>query len=112
MKSPVKYEVYLEKFNRGKWEVAILNRKGDDFCALIQNPMEPWYDFFSKFKHKYCPFPPGHVETFKNQKMAAAPEFIPRNFIGKYRCTVKYIFPEDNGEQTDCCSLIMEVVEV
>jgi hypothetical protein len=42
MKSSLKYEVYVEKIVRGKWHSAVFNRKGDEFCALVQNPAEPY----------------------------------------------------------------------
>lgn len=108
MKSPMKFAVGLEKFERGKWHTAILNRNVDDLCASLQNPSEPWYDFFSNFKKKDCPFPAGHVETFENQKIKGIPEYIPYNFIGKYRATVKFFFPK----QTDCAALMFEVMDV
>lgn len=112
MKSPVKYEVYIEKFERGQWHRAVLNRKGDDFCGTLQNPVEPWYGLFSHFQKRDCPYPPGHVESFKNLKVAGAPDVIPFTFIGKYRCTMKLTFNEDNGgEYTDCSSLMMEVAD-
>lgn len=112
-KSPIKYEVYIEKFERGIWNRAVLNRKGDDFCGTLRNPVEPWYDLFSKFQKRGCPYPPGYVETFKNLKVAGAPENIPATFIGKYRIMMKYTFIEKTGgSYTDCSSLSIEVADV
>jgi hypothetical protein len=87
--------------------LAILNRKVDDLCPLLQSATEPWYGFFSKFKKKDCPYPAGHVETFVKDKLVA-PDFIPYNFIGKYRSKVKFIFTG----HTDCVVLNFEVIDV
>lgn len=111
-KSPIKYEVYVERFKRSKWHREIINRKGDDFCTVIQNPVEPWYGFFSNFKKKECPFPPGHVETFENERLAGVPEFIPYNLIGKYRFVMNFTLDTGNGEISDCNRLSCELVDM
>lgn len=111
MKSPVQYEVFVEKFTRGKWHKEIVNRKGEDFCAVIQNPAEPWYKLFKVFKKKECPFPPGHVEILKNEKLISNADFIPFTFIGKYRFTMKFGFVTDEGEVVDCTRLLVDVAE-
>jgi hypothetical protein len=68
VKSPLKFSVIIEKFDRGQWHTSVLNRKVDDLCASLQNPFEPWHGFFSKFKKKNCPYPAGHVEVFGKEK--------------------------------------------
>jgi hypothetical protein len=111
MKGVVGYEIYLEKFGRGNWHKEILDRKGDDFCAVIQSPSEPWYAMTSSFSQKNCPFAPGHVESFDHAKIASAPPFIPHTFIGKYRCTMKYFFNEGDKNHTDCAILKFDVTD-
>lgn len=112
MRSPLKYSLVLEKFDRGQWHVSILNRKGNDLCPTVQSPSEPWYDFFSKFEKKECPWPAGHVEKFNMLKVANAPDLIPFTFIGKYRATMIFEFQENDGVHLDCAMLPLEIMNV
>jgi hypothetical protein len=113
LKSPVFYEVYVEKFIRGNWHKEILDRKGDDFCLTIQSPSEPWFALTSMFTQKTCPFQAGHVEKFDHVKIGNAPVYLPYIMIGKYRCTMKFTSVQSNGRNhTDCSTLKFEVVDV
>lgn len=59
VKSPWKTEMYTERFIRGQWVGEAFYKKIDDFCAVIQEPLQPWYKVTRKFKPKNCPFPAG-----------------------------------------------------
>lgn len=110
VKSPWKCKIFIEKFDRGQWNIAIINRKVDDICPSLQNPSEPWYDFFSKFHQKNCPFAAGHVETFKNYSVHT-PDYIPRNFMGQYRATTSFEFEIDGKVHHDCVRLSLEIID-
>lgn len=87
-----------------------MNRKVDDICPTLQSPMEPWYDFFSKFKKKNCPFPAGHVETFSNYSVHV-PDYLPRNIMGRYRATTSFEFVVDGKVHFDCVRLSLEIID-
>lgn len=76
---------YLEKFDRGAWNVAYFDSRYPDVCQGLQNPASIWYPMTSKFKKKNCPFPAGHVETFDNVILYEVPDELPNTLAGKYR---------------------------
>lgn len=57
--SPWKSVLLTERFVRGQWVLETFQKKIDDFCAVIQDPLAPWYKITSKFEPKHCPFPKG-----------------------------------------------------
>jgi hypothetical protein len=59
VKSPWKWIIFTEKFERNQWNVEAFNRVIPDFCQVIQNQNEPWHFVTKNFKHKNCPFPAG-----------------------------------------------------
>lgn len=82
-------------------------------CPSLQNPAEPWYDFFKRLQKKECPFPAGHVEKFENENVGFAPSYIPYSLIGKYRARTSFEFHQKHGSvHIDCAMLHFEVMEV
>lgn len=59
VKSPWKAKFFLERHDRGEWNVDAIYKDMNDLCESIQGPSEPWYYITSKFEHKNCPFPAG-----------------------------------------------------
>lgn len=59
VKSPWPSTIFTERYDRGQWNIELVSKKIPDFCEVIQNPNEPWYEMTSQFEHKHCPFPAG-----------------------------------------------------
>lgn len=59
VRKPWQCHIYMERFDRGRWIVNVFNRKYEDFCKVIQDPTQPWFQQTRKWKHKHCPFPKG-----------------------------------------------------
>lgn len=101
----------MEKFDRGQWNTAIIDRRVPDFCAEIQNPAMPWYFLTSQFQHKQCPFPAGHVEVFTKGKVYVVPEEAPTTLVGKYRLIMVSTFRNGLKEETECAEGGFELME-
>lgn len=112
VKSPWNAHVYIEKFDRGQWNINLIDRRVVDFCAELQNPAMPWYFLTSQFQHKQCPFPAGHVEVFKNGKVMDCPENAPASLVGKYRFTWTTTFRNGLKEETECAQGGFELMEL
>lgn len=113
VKSPWPVRIYLEKFERGQWNLFLLDRKYPDFCAALQVPTEPLYPFFNQFEKKECPFPEGHVQTFVNGQITSLPEQVPdQNFGGKYRLVVEYTYMEGLESHVDCLIAAADVFDI
>lgn len=110
--SPWKSHIYIEKFDRGKWNVALFDRKVDDFCKSIQKPTEVWYRFTSRLKHKNCPFNAGEFEQFDNMQVGKLPDFVSFALVGKYRFSFKSFFSNaDKTVRKECFRLGFEIME-
>lgn len=59
VKSPWKSGVFLERFDRGKWNIEAINKKNADFCVSMRNPLEPFYYITSRYLPQKCPIPAG-----------------------------------------------------
>lgn len=46
LKSPMKARVFAEKFIREKWVSALVDKKISDWCKVMHNPMEVYYNLF------------------------------------------------------------------
>jgi len=51
--------IFTEKYDRSQWVIDTLYKRIPDFCAVVQDPLQPWYPLTSHFEHKNCPFPAG-----------------------------------------------------
>lgn len=103
---------YLEKFDRGAWNVAYFDSRYPDVCQGLQNPASIWYPMTSKFKKKNCPFPAGHVETFDNVVLYEVPDELPNTLAGKYRFFQVSTFLNGLKKETECFGGGMEVYEL
>jgi hypothetical protein len=57
VKAPWKSRVINQKFIQNEWVMQAYDRKFEDFCSSIHNPMEPWYN---SLKHvPKCPYKKG-----------------------------------------------------
>lgn len=59
VKSPWISNVFTERYERGQWNVELMNRRIPDFCESIQTKTEIWYHVTQYFEPKTCPFPAG-----------------------------------------------------
>lgn len=59
VKSPWKSGVFVERFHRGKWNIEAFNKKNEDFCVSLRNPLEPFYYITSRYISQKCPIPAG-----------------------------------------------------
>lgn len=50
--SPVPTHIFAEKFDRGRWNIEVLNAKRPDFCKAMHGPTESWYYKLLRLK---CP---------------------------------------------------------
>jgi len=107
VKSPWRLRMYMEKFERNAWNIAVMDRKVPDFCLIFNNPLEPTYIFTSKLK-KGCPFPAGHVEKIENLKLGEVPEGFPRTMAGQYRAVLISDFMEGLKTTTECLRVNMD----
>lgn len=112
IESPWKTHMYVEKFDRGKWNIALLDRKIADFCKSIQNPVELWYRFTSKLQHNSCPFHVGDEEDFDNKPVTKLPDYFSRTLIGKYRFHFRMFIPDGNIIRNECIRIGFEIMEV
>lgn len=46
LRAPWVYIIYTERFDRGEWSVYALNKRIENFCAEMHDPLEPWYGIF------------------------------------------------------------------
>lgn len=62
LKSPWKAEFFLERFDRGQWNIQGMYKKFPDLCEELTsttNYLMPWYKYISKMRYNKCPFPAG-----------------------------------------------------
>lgn len=112
VESPWKTHIYIEKYERGKWHIAIVDKKVNDFCQSIQDPKQIWYRFTSRLKHKNCPFEAGYVEAFENLKVGKLPDYFSYALLGRYRSTWSFDLPDGSGKlQNQCVRIGFEIVQ-
>lgn len=111
VKSPWLIHVYMEKFDRGQWNVALIDRQVSDMCQELQNPAMPWYFLTSLYKKKDCPYPAGHIETIVNGTVGELPDGVDRSLFGKYRFIGKSTFQVDLQAEQECFRGGFDVIE-
>ena len=110
--APWKSYYFIEKFDRGQWNRALIDRKIPDFCNGFSNKNEPWFMFTSHFTTKTCPFKAGMVQNFDREEWGKISPLITYSFIGKYRTTFFSYLKDDKGiEQTDCLRSQFEIAD-
>lgn len=110
--SPWRSYYYIEKFDRGQWNRALIDRRIPDFCKGIANENEPWYMFTSHWKQQKCPYEAGWSQTFEHEEWGKLSPLVTYSFIGKYRTTFFSYIKDDKGvEQTDCVRNQFEVAD-
>lgn len=57
IKAPLEVHAFAEKFHRGQWDVYAYDRRIPDFCAVIHQPTETWYQFLKDVQG--CPLEAG-----------------------------------------------------
>jgi len=86
---PLKGKFYAERFERGQWTSSALQRKFDDFCTMINNKWEPWYEALKDRNKKDCPFPAGTKIYYREYKVDFSFMFFPYSYVGPWRMRIE-----------------------
>jgi hypothetical protein len=92
MASPMPAGGFCEQFLRGKWVPTPLSRKIDDFCATLNNPMEPWYEIMKDRDHEKCPLTVGSKMYLREKAIDFSKMYFPPNFAGRFLKIQEKIF--------------------
>ncbi|KAG5681612.1 hypothetical protein PVAND_011028 [Polypedilum vanderplanki] len=86
VKSPWKFRAYTERKYGSIWSMTAFDRTYKDFCAILNNPLEPVYPF-TKDQPK-CPIPAGTEWKWDMQQVILDPVIrkrIPKDYEGEWR---------------------------
>jgi hypothetical protein len=111
---PWKMHYFIEKYDRGKWFTALVNREVADFCEVISDKKAPWYFISSHLKQPNCPFEKNTGESFDMELVKSIlPSYYTYAMTGKYRVTfVSSFVGEDAQPYEECWKLSFEMLPV
>lgn len=103
--------VFVERFDRGEWNQAFIDRTYQDLCLSFKNPLDPMYLHLSQIGHE-CPFPVGYVKNFDHGKILQIPSGFPDNAEGKYRLTVEFTTITGSEKRGECIQCMADLVRL
>jgi hypothetical protein len=106
---------FIEKYDRGQWHTAMINRQIPDFCKVMGDPKAAWAVFMNHVKHKECPIEAGYEQTFDMEyvKEAELPDSVGFAMMGRYRTMVISTYvDEDEKVFEECLKLTFEIVSL
>ncbi|XP_055611663.1 uncharacterized protein LOC129758224 [Uranotaenia lowii] len=106
---PMKIYYYTKKLERGAWNRGLLSRLVPDFCATMNNPVEPWYNVTRHLPP--CPFKAGQEIVLDKMMVGKVWETIPPNFIGEWRFYTEMTTTRGALPETECKLMEVSVVE-
>lgn len=103
--------VYLERFDRGKWNQAFVDRNYPDLCQSFKNPLDPLYTQVWQLG-KECPYPAGYVQKFEQGEVIQMPPGFPKSAEGRYRLTAEFTVFDGSEKYEECVQAVADVVDV
>ncbi|KAG5676223.1 hypothetical protein PVAND_006072 [Polypedilum vanderplanki] len=113
IKKPWKMHYYIERFDRGSWHMAIMDRVIPDFCKVMADPKAPWSVFVNHLRQKQCPFEEGYEQKFDMEyvKESILPEYYGLGMMGQYRVfCVSHFLEQDGNIFEECLKLTFDIV--
>jgi hypothetical protein len=104
---------YIEKYDRGQWHMAIMDRVIPDFCKVMADKKAPWSVFMNHVKQKQCPIQAGFEQKFDMELVIESklPDYFGYTMIGRYRMfAVSHFIETDGTVFEECLKLSFEIL--
>jgi len=103
---------YMEKYDRGKWFTALVDRTIPDFCKVITDKNAPWKMIIDHLHRPECPYKENSIDTFDMKLIdSSLPSYYTFSMTGKYRVTFKSTFIDTDGQPyEECQKLSFEIM--
>lgn len=103
--------VFLERFDRGEWNQAFIDRTYPDLCKSFKNPLDPVYSQLWQLG-KECPFPAGYEQKFEHGEVIQLPPGFPKDAEGRYRLTAEFTFFDGSKKSVECIQAVGDIVDL
>ncbi|XP_055637620.1 uncharacterized protein LOC129776175 [Toxorhynchites rutilus septentrionalis] len=109
--SPIKWSVTSEHLERGSWRPGIISKVVPDMCAVILNPLEPWYVVTRTMQQTKCPYLTGHEESFHMLELGNLGINFPHAFAGDWRFYLNVTVTRNGRKVMECLFVEVSVIE-